>query len=101
MSSLLTAAQPSVGGKITRSPLVTRRSRPPASTMVASEAMRWSSTPPAESPSPPGPPGTCRDNKITPFLTDGSFGVAAYILGEGGEEVEVTSGHEDPEIEAM
>src|SRR4051794_9476537 len=36
MSSLVTAAVCSVAGKITRSPLVTRRSRPPASTMVAS-----------------------------------------------------------------
>ena len=39
MSSFVTAAVRSVAGKITRSPLVTRRSRPPASTMVASEAM--------------------------------------------------------------
>src|SRR5215203_1976165 len=39
MSSLVTAAERSVAGKITRSALVTRRSRPPASTMVASEAM--------------------------------------------------------------
>jgi hypothetical protein len=36
MSSLLIAAERSVGGKITRSGLDTRNSRPPASTMVAS-----------------------------------------------------------------
>src|SRR5215207_822831 len=36
MSSLVTACERSVAGKMTRSPLVTRRSRPPASTIVAS-----------------------------------------------------------------
>src|SRR3954454_15283552 len=34
MSSLVTAALPSVSGKMTRSGLVTRSSRPPASTVV-------------------------------------------------------------------
>src|SRR4051812_18922698 len=38
MSSLVTAGVRSVAGKITRSGLVTRRSRPPASTIVASAA---------------------------------------------------------------
>src|SRR4051794_28210509 len=38
MSSFVTGAERSVAGKITRSPLVTRSSRPPASTMVTSEA---------------------------------------------------------------
>ena len=38
MSSLVTAALRSVAGKITRSALDTRRSRPPASTVVASDA---------------------------------------------------------------
>src|SRR4051794_11187712 len=37
MSSLVTGSEWSVGGKITRSGLVTRSSRPPASTIVASE----------------------------------------------------------------
>src|SRR3954447_16842751 len=37
MSSFVTAAVRSVGGKITRSGLETRRSRPPASTVVASD----------------------------------------------------------------
>ena len=39
MSSFVTAAVRSVAGKITRSALVTRRSRPPASTMVASDGI--------------------------------------------------------------
>src|SRR5215207_9434025 len=38
MSSLLTGADRSVAGKITRSGLLTRSSRPPASTIVASDA---------------------------------------------------------------
>src|SRR5918995_5701927 len=38
MSSLVTALERSVIGKITRSGLVTRKSRPPASTIMASDA---------------------------------------------------------------
>ncbi len=44
MSSLVTSAVRSVAGKITRSPLVTRRSRPPASSIVTSDAIPLSST---------------------------------------------------------
>src|SRR5436309_10837809 len=48
MSSLVIAPERSVAGKITRSGLVTRRFRPPASTIVASAAaMPRSSTAPA------------------------------------------------------
>src|SRR5215210_931440 len=47
MSSLVTGPERSVFGKITRSGLDTRRSRPPASMIVASDAgMPWSSTAP-------------------------------------------------------
>src|ERR1700716_3679455 len=38
MSSFVTSPERSVGGKITRSGLDTRRSRPPASTIVASDS---------------------------------------------------------------
>ncbi len=38
MASLVTSADCSVAGKITRPGLETRRSRPPAATMVASES---------------------------------------------------------------
>src|SRR4051794_21646734 len=44
MSSLVSSAVRSVAGKITRSGLDTRSSRPPASTTVASDAMPGSST---------------------------------------------------------
>src|SRR4051812_8988643 len=57
MSSLVTGAVRSVSGKITRSPLVTRTSRPPASTIVASAlAMPRSSTG-----RPEGLPGRARE----------------------------------------
>src|SRR6476469_6479776 len=51
MSSLVTSAVRSVAGKITRSPLLTRSSRPPASTNVYSEA----AIPRSSTPRPPGP----------------------------------------------
>src|SRR3954451_15446859 len=110
MSSFVTATERSVAGKITRSPLVTRRSRPPASTMVASDGILRESTPVAE------PVLSARqalrfiadagevlssslDYELTlqrvarlavPDLADWC---AVYILGDGEQgEVEVSSG---------
>src|SRR3954447_1871567 len=119
MSSLVTAAERSVAGKITRSPLVTRRSRPPASTMVASGGIVRESTRVAD-------PVLSASQALT-FIADAGEVLstsldyeqtlrrvavlavpdfadwcAVYILGDGeDEEVEVSSGHEDPEVEAM
>src|SRR4029079_17493027 len=119
MSSLVTAAERSVAGKITRSPLVTRRSRPPASTMVASDGIVRESSrmrEPVLSPSQAlrfiADAGEVLSSSLdyeqtlrrvavlaVPAFADGC---AVDILGEGGEdEAEVSSGHEDPEVEAM
>src|SRR3954454_2474609 len=119
MSSLVTAAERSVAGKITRSPLVTRSSRPPASTMVASCAMVRESSRVAEP--------VLSASQALRFIADAGEVLsssldyeqtlrrvavlavpdfadwcAVFILSEGDEdEVEVSSGHEDPEVEAM
>src|SRR3954451_20415992 len=119
MSSLVTAAERSVAGKITRSPLVTRRSRPPASTMVASGGIVRESTRVAD-------PVLSASQALT-FIADAGEVLsssldyeqtlrrvavlavpdfadwcAVYILGDGeDDEVEVSSGHDDPEVEAM
>src|SRR3954468_23143755 len=119
MSSLVTAAERSVAGKITRSPLVTRRSRPPASTMVASGGIVRESTRVAD-------PVLSASQALT-FIADAGEVLstsldyeqtlrrvavlavpdfadwcAVYILGDGeDEEGEVSSGHDDPEVEAM
>ena len=83
MSSLVTAPERSVAGKITRSGLDTRRSRPPASTIVASDAaMPRSST--ATSPDAhQRPPGSCSVRHGEPRSrarqTDGLTGSPAEI----------------------
>ena len=73
MSSLVTSPVRSVAGKITRSGLVTRSSRPPASTIVASAAgMRSSCT---------ATPTTLPDDRCASFAIDEGAGEAA---GGGG-----------------
>src|SRR4051812_11056216 len=119
MSSFVTAAERSVAGKITRSPLVTRRSRPPASTMVASDGIVRESTPVAEPVLSPSQ--ALRSIADAGEVLSGSLDYeqplrrvavlavpdfadwcAVYILGEGGDdEAEVSSGHDDPEVEVM
>src|SRR3954471_12365774 len=121
MSSLVTAAVRSVAGKITRSPLVTRSSRPPAWTMGASCGMWRESSRVAEP--------VLSASQALRFIADAGEALsssldyaqtlrrvavlavpdfadwcAVYILGdreEDEDEVEVSSGHEDPEVEAM
>src|SRR3954468_4535706 len=119
MSSLVTAAVRSVAGKITRAPLVTRSPRPAAATMVASCGMlreRSRGAEPVLSASQAlrfiADAGEALSSSLDYAQTlrrvavlavpDFADWCAVYILSEGDEdEVEVSSGHEDPEVEAM
>src|SRR3954451_7065956 len=85
MSSLVTASERSVGGKITRSGLETRTSRPAASTFTASDlAMRSAKHLQLE---------------LVPLVGDAAGPVALLVAGQALVEVAAVVGGGDAEVE--
>src|SRR3954454_2371065 len=83
MSSLVTASERSVGGKITRSGLETRTARPAAFTLVASAlAMR-----------------SAKQVELVPVVGDAAGAVALLVAGQALVEVAAVVGGGDAEVE--
>src|SRR5215218_6219658 len=96
MSSLVTSPERSVIGKITRSGLDTRKSRPPAATVVSSDAaipgVLRQRRPSAHSPA--GDSGDARDALVRPLAVATCDLDAPIIAGRTPYEPPIAVGHE-------